>query len=84
MVIWNGFCIHFMKGISTTLLLELAQQGNALDMLEDINTGISWVFNRIEEFGGDLANIHLCGQSAGGHLGAVALLSQVGRRVKVL
>lgn len=74
---WLG--IPFLKGTCTTLFLALTEQGNALDMLEDINTGISWVLHRIGEFGGDSANVHLCGQSAGGHLAAVALLSQVCR-----
>lgn len=35
------------------------------------------MIHHIWRYGGDPANIHLCGQSAGGHLAAVALLSQV-------
>eukprot|EP00210_Caulerpa_lentillifera_P000679 g656.t1 len=52
-------------------------QGSCQDMLEDINTGISWVFRKIHRFGGHPENIYLCGQSAGGHLAAMAMLTQV-------
>ena len=45
-------------------------------MLEDINTGINWVLRKIHEHGGNPNNIYLCGQSAGGHLAAVAMLTQ--------
>lgn len=51
-------------------------QGNALDMLEDVNTGIFWVCSKISRYGGDLDNIYLCGQSAGGQLAAMALIRQ--------
>ncbi|GMH34097.1 hypothetical protein BSKO_01931 [Bryopsis sp. KO-2023] len=56
-------------------------QGSALDMLEDVNTGISWVLRHIDEYDGDVRNVHLVGQSAGGHLAALSLLTQVQRRV---
>ncbi|GIM05757.1 hypothetical protein Vretimale_10228 [Volvox reticuliferus] len=51
-------------------------QGDALDMLEDVNTGISWVLARIHRFGGDPDNVTLVGQSAGGHLAGLALIKQ--------
>lgn len=46
-------------------------------MLEDVNTGILWVTQRIITHKGDPDNIVLVGQSAGGHLGALALIRQV-------
>ncbi|KAJ9531745.1 hypothetical protein QJQ45_021895 [Haematococcus lacustris] len=64
------------------------QQGNALDMLQDVNTGISWVCRRaalstwalqLLQCGmhrGDPDNVVLVGQSAGGQLGALALMRQ--------
>ncbi|GLC41942.1 hypothetical protein PLESTF_000103000 [Pleodorina starrii] len=51
-------------------------QGDALDMLEDVNTGISWVLSRIHRFGGDPDGVTLVGQSAGGHLAGLALIKQ--------
>ena len=55
-----------------------ALQGNARDMLQDVNTGIAWVLKHAAAFGGDGKTFHLVGQSAGGQLGALALISQVG------
>lgn len=52
-------------------------QGHALQMLEDVNTGISWVTRKIDRYGGDPDNIVLVGQSAGGQLAALAMIRQV-------
>ena len=47
-------------------------------MLEDVNAGIAWVLQHAGAFGGDAARgVHLVGQSAGGQLGALALIAQV-------
>ncbi|GLI62543.1 hypothetical protein VaNZ11_005207 [Volvox africanus] len=51
-------------------------QGDALDMLEDVNTGIRWVLEEIHRFKGDPDNVTLVGQSAGGHLAGLALIKQ--------
>ncbi|KAG2452975.1 hypothetical protein HYH02_002312 [Chlamydomonas schloesseri] len=51
-------------------------QGDALDMLEDVNTGICWVLRRAHRLGGDPDNVTLVGQSAGGHLAGLSLLRQ--------
>lgn len=51
-------------------------QGNALDMLEDVNTGIAWVLRKLERYGGDPERVWLVGQSAGGQLAMLALLNQ--------
>lgn len=51
-------------------------QGSALDMLRDVNTGISWCMKNAELYGGN-GEVFLVGQSAGGHLTSLALLAQV-------
>lgn len=54
-----------------------ACQARANKMLEDMNTGIAWVMDHVASFGGDPSNVTLVGQSAGAHLGALALFHQV-------
>lgn len=51
-------------------------QGSALDMLEDVNTGIAWVLRKVQRYGGNPDQVWLVGQSAGGQLAMLALLSQ--------
>ncbi|KAG2496886.1 hypothetical protein HYH03_005285 [Edaphochlamys debaryana] len=51
-------------------------QGDALDMLEDVNTGIAWVLGACPGLGGDPGCVTLVGQSAGGHLAGLALIKQ--------
>jgi prenylcysteine alpha-carboxyl methylesterase len=48
-------------------------------MLEDVNTGISWVLNNAPLYGGDPNCVYITGQSAGAQLGALAIFAQVGR-----
>jgi prenylcysteine alpha-carboxyl methylesterase len=45
-------------------------------MLQDINTGITWVMANLSLYGGDPEEVFLVGQSAGGHLTSLALLAQ--------
>jgi prenylcysteine alpha-carboxyl methylesterase len=45
-------------------------------MLEDVNTGIAWVLRKVERYGGSPDSVWLVGQSAGGQLAMLALLSQ--------
>lgn len=54
-------------------------QGKATDMLEDVNRGIAWVINNAELYGGDPGCLYIVGQSAGGHLGSLALMAQCAR-----
>ena len=56
--------------------LSKLMQGSCQDMLEDVNNGIAWVLRCIHRFGGDPKKVYLCGQSAGGHLTATAMLTQ--------
>jgi prenylcysteine alpha-carboxyl methylesterase len=51
-------------------------QGTALDMTQDINTGIKFVLDNAHLYGGDPGDCVLVGQSAGGHLTALSLLAQ--------
>ena len=52
-------------------------QGTALDMMEDVNAGISWVLKRIRHYGGDPNRIYLVGQSCGAQLSMMCLVTQV-------
>jgi prenylcysteine alpha-carboxyl methylesterase len=45
-------------------------------MLQDVNTGITWVLSNLHLYGGDPGEVFLVGQSAGGHLSSLALLAQ--------
>lgn len=51
-------------------------QGTVGDMLEDVRTGIKYVIEHCVEWGGDPTRISIVGQSAGAHLGALALTRQ--------
>jgi prenylcysteine alpha-carboxyl methylesterase len=66
--------LKFLLDLKYTSLFVL--QGNALDMLEDVNTGIAWVLRKLERYGGDPERVWLVGQSAGGQLAMLALLHQ--------
>ena len=50
-------------------------QGTFFDMVQDVETAINWIFDTIEQYGGDPTNITLVGQSAGAHICAHMLLS---------
>ncbi|KAG1673685.1 hypothetical protein FOA52_010553 [Chlamydomonas sp. UWO 241] len=54
-------------------------RGTPAQMLEDVNTGVAWVVRNAYSYGGDAGRITLVGQSAGAHLGALALFSQCER-----
>lgn len=54
-------------------------QGTVLDMLCDVNTGISWALQNASLYGGDSSCVYLVGQSAGAHLGALCLFAQCQR-----
>ena len=51
-------------------------QGTLKDMVEDVNTGLDWVWNNIENFGGDKTRIFIVGQSAGAQILATILLQK--------
>jgi prenylcysteine alpha-carboxyl methylesterase len=49
-------------------------QVHASDMLQDIDAAIQWAFDHASEFGGDLDQLYIAGQSAGAHLTSTVLL----------
>ncbi|CAM6102602.1 unnamed protein product [Calypogeia fissa] len=51
-------------------------QGGISDMVEDVSTGIGFIVNNIDQFGGDPNRIYLAGQSAGSHIASCALVEQ--------
>ncbi len=52
-------------------------QGTLNDMMQDTRNGIQWTIDNIINFGGDPNNITLVGQSAGGHITSMLLLSEL-------
>lgn len=53
-------------------------QGTVMDMLEDINTGVGWVLQKIVHYGGNPDAVYLVGQSCGAQLTTLSILTQVG------
>ena len=51
-------------------------QGTIVDMLEDVNTGINWVLQKIGHYGGDPEQVYLVGQSCGAQLCSLTTLLQ--------
>ena len=47
------------------------------DMVHDVNLAIEWTFQNIANYGGDPNNIVLVGQSAGGHVSMMAVLTKI-------
>jgi len=54
-------------------------QGTVSDMLVDVDQSLNWVMANIEQFGGDSGAIFVTGQSAGAHLGLLAILRKARR-----
>eukprot|EP01134_Creolimax_fragrantissima_P004208 CFRG4208T1 len=54
-------------------------QGRIVDMLEDTNLAMRWIFKNIHLYGGDPNQIFLVGQSAGAHISSLALLTEAER-----
>ena len=46
---------------------------NIEGMVQDVDMSIQWVFDNIEEYGGDREKVVLVGQSAGAHIGGVVV-----------
>ncbi|KAK9817469.1 hypothetical protein WJX74_008566 [Apatococcus lobatus] len=51
-------------------------QGTVMDMLQDINTGVSWVLQKIVHYGGNPDAVYLVGQSCGAQLTTLSILTQ--------
>ncbi|KAL7533633.1 hypothetical protein ACHAWF_004563 [Thalassiosira exigua] len=50
---------------------------NIEGMVQDVDMSIQWVFDHVEEYGGDKEKIVLVGQSAGAHIGGVVVSMKV-------
>lgn len=64
--------------------VALIAQGTIVDMLEDVNTGINWVMQKISHYGGDPEQVYLVGQSCGAQLCSLTTLLQVPPRLQLL
>jgi len=51
-------------------------QAHVHEMVEDLGGALDWVFANIADYGGDVGNVSLIGQSAGAHLSAMLLLER--------
>ncbi|KAL7528802.1 hypothetical protein ACHAXR_002644 [Thalassiosira sp. AJA248-18] len=50
---------------------------NIEGMVQDVDLSIQWVFDHVEEYGGDKEKVVLAGQSAGAHIGGVVVAMKV-------
>lgn len=60
-------------GISVIAEYELCPNVTLDEIVDEIRSCCAWVYDHISEYGGDPNRIHLCGNSAGGHLVAMML-----------
>lgn len=81
-------CLHTCAGAAQkrvtpkpeiTFKVAVVAQGTIVDMLEDVNTGINWVMQKISHYGGDPEQVYLVGQSCGAQLCSLTTLLQVPR-----
>lgn len=60
------------KGIVTVIInYRLTPEVNYAPMASDCAAAVKWVYNTIDQFGGDSSQIFVAGHSAGGHLAAL-------------
>lgn len=72
---WNGFmapALIDLPAIFVSLSYRLAPENKFPAALDDVLTGLAWVFHNIEDYGGDPARLIMGGWSAGGALAALA------------
>ncbi|MFL5753663.1 MAG: alpha/beta hydrolase [Bacteroidia bacterium] len=62
--------------VSVIISYRLFPDTDVFGMVEDSRAALKWCIEHISEFGGDKNKIYLMGHSAGGHLAAVAGLSE--------
>ncbi len=49
--------------------------GSLMVVADQVRRAIAWVYRNAARFGGDPSRLYVCGQSSGGHLAAVALIT---------
>ena len=72
---WNGFmapALIDLPSIFVSISYRLAPEHKFPAALEDVLSGLSWVFNNIVPYGGDPNRLFMGGWSAGGTLAALA------------
>ena len=57
-------------------------QGNIEDMVVDIEQALRWIWDNIEDYGGDRSKLFLAGQSAGAHITSILLLRNAKREAE--
>jgi acetyl esterase/lipase len=70
----NAPVVTAFPAIYATLGYRLAPEARHPAQLHDVLAAIDWLAREAAAFGGDPANIHIGGHSAGGHLAALASL----------
>jgi len=65
--------ITLAGGISVIAEYDLCPQVTLDEIVREMRACCTWVYDNIGGYGGDPENIHLCGNSAGGHLVAMML-----------
>lgn len=60
-------------GISAIVEYELCPNVTLDEIVREMRASCAWVYREISRYGGDPRRIHLCGNSAGGHLVAMML-----------
>jgi acetyl esterase/lipase len=88
--IYGGAWMNGSKTIYRSVGFSLAEKGYTVlipeyrtfptvskvsDMLDDIDMTVSWLFQNIQKYSGDLSNVTVVGHSAGAHLTAMAFLT---------
>ena len=57
-------------------------QGNIEDMVVDIEQALRWIWDNIDDYGGDRSKMFLAGQSAGAHITSIVLLRNAKREAE--
>jgi len=65
------------KGLAVVAVnYRLHPKVNAPKYIEDAAAAVTWVFNNIDQYGGDTSQIYVCGFSSGGYLSLMVSLDQ--------
>jgi len=79
---YKGWGAHFGRILSAHDIIVVNPdyrnfpQGTISDMVSDIELSVQWVFDNIQDYGGDVEQIYLVGQSAGAHISCMSFLQE--------